>query len=365
MSQARIEPGRRAGWFDLVIGAVALLLAGGAAAADDKRFDGVTLRVATYGGPWKDGLQALIAADMEKLGAKVEFTTGPPSAHLAKLIAARGKAPPFDLTEVDEPSAPQFLRAGVLQKFVPALLPNARGLVSPIAKDGHLVPDWVFQDGVVYNADKFRELGLPKPTRYRDLLDPRLKGRVGVPDISGNLGLFVVYGFAIDAGGDENNVTPGIEAMKKLGATQFFTGNPAAQTALASGDIWANFMGASWAVRLRRAGHPWASFAHLQVGNNVGLRERGYIALAKGTRNVEAAHYFVNRYISTEVQIELATRLGSVAVNKDALQALAKDPLLQEIMLLSPKDTANMRDVDFDAIDVGKWREEWNRIMLR
>ena len=37
--------------------------------------------------------------------AKVEFTTGPPSASLAKLIAARGKAPPFDLMEVDEPSA--------------------------------------------------------------------------------------------------------------------------------------------------------------------------------------------------------------------------------------------------------------------
>src|SRR6185369_777102 len=170
-------------------------------AADPPRFDGVTLRVATYGGPWKDGLQALIATEMEKLGAKVEFTTGPPSAHLAKLIAARGKAPPFDLTEVDEPSAPLFLRADVLQKYDVAKLPNAAGLVSPIAKDGRLVPDWVFEDGVVYNADKFKELGLPKPTRYRDLLDPKLKGRVGVPDISSNLGLFVVLGFALDSGG--------------------------------------------------------------------------------------------------------------------------------------------------------------------
>jgi putative spermidine/putrescine transport system substrate-binding protein len=357
--------GRAFLWLQLLAFALTGGLAASFAAAQDKRFDGVTLRVATYGGPWKDGLQSLIAADMEKLGAKVEFITGPPSAHLAKLIAARGKAPPFDLTEVDEPSAPQFLKAGVLQKFDPALLPNAAGLVSPIAKDGFLVPDWVFQDGVVYNADKFKELGLPKPTRYRDLLDPKLKGRVGVPDISGNLGLFVVYGFAIDAGGDETNVVPGIENMKKLGATQFFTGNPAAQTALASGDIWANFMGASWAVRLRRAGHSWAKFAHLQVGNNVGLKERGYIGITKGTRNVEAAHYFVNRYISAEVQIELAKQLGSVAVNKDALAALAKDPLLQEIMLLTPAETANMREVDFDKIDVAKWREEWNRIMLR
>jgi len=343
----------------------ATLIGPAARAADAQRFDGVTLRVATYGGPWKDGLQALIGAEMEKLGAKVEFTTGPPSAHLAKLIAARGKAPPFDLMEVDEPSAPLFLRADVLQKYDTAKLPNAAGLVSPIAKDGRLVPDWVFEDGVVYNADKFKELGLPRPTRYRDLLDPKLKGRVGVPDISGNLGLFVVLGFALDFGGDENNVTPGIEAMKGLNATQFFTGNPAAQTALVAGDIWANFMGASWAVRLRRAGHAWARFAALKVGDKVGIWERGYIGLAKGTPNIEAAHYFVNRYISAEVQRELSLRLGSVAVNKDALKELDKDPLLHEVLLLAPEQIDRMRMVDFDTIDIGKWREEWNRIMLQ
>ena len=342
----------------------ALLLSTTAHGAGEKRFDGVTLRVATYGGPWKDGLQTLIGAEMEKLGAKVEFYTGPPSAHLAKLIAARGKAPPFDLTEVDEPSAPLFLRAGVLQKYDATKIPNVTGLVSPVSKDGYLMPDWVFEDGVVYSADKFKELGLPKPTRYRDLLDPKLKGRVGVPDISSNLGLFVVLGFALDSGGDEHNVTPGIEAMKGLGATQFFTGNPAAQTALAAGDIWANFMGASWVVRLRRAGHGWAKFAALKVGDKVGIWERGYMGLVKGTPNAEAAHYFVNRYISAEVQRELALTLGSVAVNKEALKELDKDPLLHEVLMLAPEQIAQMRMVDFDTIDILKWREEWNRIML-
>lgn len=330
-----------------------------------KRFDGVTLRVATYGGPWKDGMQALIGSEMEKLGGRVEFLTGPPSAHLAMLIVARGKEPPFDLTEVDEPSTPQFLRAGVLQKFDAAKLPNAAGLISPIARDGFLVPDWVFEDGVVYNAAKFKELGIPAPTRYRDLLDPRLKGRVGVPDISGGLGLFVIYGFAYDFGGDENNIAAGLEAMKKLGATQFFTGNPAAQTALVAGDIWVNAMGSSWAIRLRRAGHAWAKFALLKVGDNVGLWERGHIGLAKGSRNVEAAHWFVNRLISPEIQLELARRTGSVAVNKQAIAALDKDPLLHEILRLSPEEIANMRRVDFDKIDIAKWREDWNRIMLR
>ena len=334
-------------------------------AESEKRFEGVTLRVATYGGPWKDGMQALIGAEMEKLGGKIEFFTGPPSAHLAKLIVARGKVPPFDLCEVDEPQTPQFLKADVLQKYDVTKLPNAADLISPIAQGDFLVPDWVFQLGVVYNAEKFKELGIPKPTRYSDLLNPRLKGRVGVPDIAGGLGLFVVYGFAIDAGGSATNITPGLEAMKQLGATNYFSGNPAAQTALIAGDIWANFMGSSWAVRLRRAGHDWARFALLKVGDNVGIWERGHMGLAKGSRNVEAAHWYVNRLISPEIQLELAKRSGSVAVNKKAIAELAKDPLLNEIMMLGPKDIANMRRVDFNKIDVSAWHAEWNRVLLR
>lgn len=329
-----------------------------------KNFDGVTLRVATYGGPWKDGMQALIGSEMEKLGGKVEFLTGPPSAHLAMLIVSRGKEAPFDICEVDEPSAPQFLKAEVLQPYDTTKLPNAEGLISPIAQDGYLVPDWVFEDGVVYNADKFKELGIPKPTRYRDLLDPRLKGRVGVPDIAGGLGLFVVYGFAYDFGGNENNIVPGLEAMKKLGATQFFTGNPAAQTALVAGDVWVNAMGASWAIRLRRAGYDWAKFALLKVGDNVGIWERGHMGLAKESRNVAAAHWYVNRLISRDIQLELSRRTGSVAVNKEAIAELDKDPLLHEILALDPKQIANMRRVDFSKIDLAKWREDWDRIML-
>jgi len=334
------------------------------ATAPAKGFEGVTLRVATYGGPWKDGMLAMLGAEMEKLGGRIEFLTGPPSAHLAKLIVARGKQPPFDLCEVDEPSAPQFIKAGVLQKFDATQLPNAADLISPIDDNGYLVPDWVFEDGVVYNADKFKELGIPNPTSYRDLLDPRLKGRVGVPDIAAGLGLFVVYGFAYEFGGDENNIIPGLEAMKQLGATQFFTGNPAAQTALIAGDIWVNAMGSSWAVRLRRAEYNSAKFALLKVGDNVGIWERGHMALANGSRNIEAAHWFVNRLISPEIQVELSRRAGSVPVSKQAIAELDKDPLLHEILSLDPEQIANMRRIDFSKIDIAKWRADWNRIML-
>src|SRR5512135_3135454 len=60
---------RTIGTCALKLATAALLLATTHAfAAGEPRFDGVTLRVATYGGPWKDGLNKLIGAEMEKLG---------------------------------------------------------------------------------------------------------------------------------------------------------------------------------------------------------------------------------------------------------------------------------------------------------
>ena len=56
------------------------------------QFDGVTLRVATWGGSWKENMVQAIVPKFEALGGKIEFVTGSRQANLAKLIAARGKA---------------------------------------------------------------------------------------------------------------------------------------------------------------------------------------------------------------------------------------------------------------------------------
>ena len=93
--------------------------------------------------------------------------------------------------------------------------------------------------------------------------------------------------------------------------------------------------------------------------------ERGHLGLAKGSHNVEAAHWFVNRLISLEIQLELSKRAGNVPVNKRAIVELDKDPLAHEILRLSPNDIEHMRRVDFGKIDVSAWHDQWNQIMRR
>src|SRR5579871_6249658 len=69
------------------------------ASAQDDRFDGVTIRVATWGGSWRDRVQELIGAEFEKRGGKVEYVIGNALENFNKLIAARGQKPPFDVME--------------------------------------------------------------------------------------------------------------------------------------------------------------------------------------------------------------------------------------------------------------------------
>jgi spermidine/putrescine-binding protein len=75
-----------------------VLAATGASAAESKRFDGVELKIGTWGGKWKQAQVDMIAAKFEKLGGTITYVTGSPQSNLAKLIVSRGR-PPFDMME--------------------------------------------------------------------------------------------------------------------------------------------------------------------------------------------------------------------------------------------------------------------------
>ena len=99
--------------------------------AQEERFDGVTIRVATWGGSWRDRMQELIGAEFEKRGGKVEYVIGNALENFNKLIAARGQKPPFDVMEFQSDLWKPLLDAGFLAPLPFAKLPNAAG--SPAA----------------------------------------------------------------------------------------------------------------------------------------------------------------------------------------------------------------------------------------
>ncbi len=208
-------------WMSCLCAAVTLSLgiASGLSQAQEQRFDGVTLRVATWGGSWRDRMHELIGSELEKRGAKVEYVIGNALENFNKLIAARGQKPPFDVMEFQSDLWKPLLDAGFLMPLPYAAIPNAAGH-GPQQKDEVTVNTWTLEEGIVYNATKFKELGIPKPEKYSDLFSEKLKGRVAWPDIS--YGPYALVGLATEFGGDELNVDPALKRLKDANLSYYY-----------------------------------------------------------------------------------------------------------------------------------------------
>ena len=68
---------------------------------------------------------------------------------------------------------------------------------------------------------------------------PELQDKVSLPDINSGAGLANFGGVIYAAGGDEQNIQPGLDLMKKINATKFWTRGGETKTQFESGDIYA------------------------------------------------------------------------------------------------------------------------------
>jgi putative spermidine/putrescine transport system substrate-binding protein len=329
-----------------------------AQAGEETRFKGVTLRVATWGGATRDSLRDYVASELERRGAKVEFIVGSPQDNFAKLIAARGNVP-FDVFEFIGTMRPEIEARDVLAKLDMARIPNARGLQLTPPSD-RMVPTWVTEEMIVYNKDQFRQAGIAPPKSLADLANPKLDGRIMIPDIASGGGLESVGAFALTAGGNEGNIKPGLELINRLPGVRFWKAGGELVTQFKSGDIWVGVAHAGWALRTARAGVPVATVP-ARIGAHQGMVKEGLVGVVKGTKNQEAAEFFINQYLSPEAQEKFAMKVGVVPVVQAARAKMSDDPVLRELVVLDPAKIANMVRLDPQKIDLGKWNDEWNR----
>jgi spermidine/putrescine-binding protein len=325
---------------------------------EETRFKGVTLRVATWGGATRDGLRDYVASELERRGAKVEFVIGSPQDNLAKLIAARGQVP-FDVYEFLGTMRPEIEGRSLLAKLDAAHVSNAKGLHFEPPSE-LMVPTWITEEVIMYNKDRFRENGIAPPTSLADLRNPKLAGRIMIPDIASGGGIEAVGAFALTAGGNEANIGPGLKLINELPGVRFWKAGGEVVTQFKSGDIWVAVAHAGWALRTARAGVPVATVP-AKIGAKQGMVKEGYVGVIKGTPNQEAAEFFINTYLSPEAQEKFAMKTGVVPVVQAARGKMGEDPTLRELVVLDPARIGNMVRLDAAKIDLGKWNDEWNR----
>jgi putative spermidine/putrescine transport system substrate-binding protein len=329
------------------------------AIAQGLRFDGVTLRVATFGGGWEKALHDFFGNEIEKLGGKVEYLPSPPRDALARLIAARGREAPFDLCEMADNNWIDFVEGGFVQKINLDNIPNRKELAS-YQFDEWKVASWYTQEGILYNKPKLAENGIPVPTRYKDLLHPKLAGKISLIDISQAGAVQFVVGASYDDGGSEKNIEPGINLLKQIKAHKYWKLGAESLAQMGAEDAWVATMHAGFAVQSRRNNKDYG-FVHPIAGKHRGISKEGWLGIVKGSKNARAAEFFINGYVGAAAQENLAKRRGVVPINPIARERLGADPLLKEIFLLGRAEVDNMLRVDFKALDQTRLNDMWTR----
>ena len=341
---------------------ITLFLSSSALAAG--QFDGVTLLVGTWGGLWKDNQVENIVSKFEAEGGKVEFVTGSPAANFAKIVAARGQAP-FDVVEILAAQVKDYHELDVLHPLDLSLIPNTEFL-SESRYNEWLVGSWETQEVICYHKDKFAEEGIPVPTTYRDLVHPKLAGRIQFPDINSGGGLTGLAGVTFAEGGDETNIEPGLNLVKEMNVLKFWARGGETMAQFESGDIIASVVHAGWCLRTKKLAGQNVTTVHPRINDEVvGVASEGWFGVMKNSKNAEAAQWYINQFISADYQLKMAIKTGLVPVNQSVFEAMAEDPLVAEMIVLDPEKVANQLRVDYSKVIIPDWTDQWNRAIAQ
>lgn len=318
------------------------------------------LRVGTWGGSWRDALDANVIPKLPMPHPPIEYVLGNPDDNLAKLVVARRQGQtPFDVWECKPDEAANMVKANLLEPIDFAQVPNA-AVLPTWARASHHVFTISTQDGIVYNEQKFREAGLAPPTRYSDLNAPALRGHLAFPDLANPLHWNAVFGIAYEAGKDESDMSPVIPLVKALQPAYYFASSVDLAQKFGTGEIWAAPWQTGYAIRLKRSGVP-AAIAWPMFGSHRGAMLFTAVAAVHGTPNPAGAFSFINAYLSPEGQLGFCKATGVVPMNPAARREMAKDPELASMMLLDDAAIENAFRVDWSRFDMKAWRERWTR----
>jgi spermidine/putrescine-binding protein len=321
------------------------------------QFDGVTIRIGTFGGKWRDVVEKNVGAAFAKEGGKLEFVLGQPADNLARLIAARGAPPPFDILETLDNLLPALAAGNYLAPIDLAAIPNVAKLDSKLYDTSHIMV-WVTEEGIVYNRTVFLEHNIPVPARYADLAAPSLKGHVSLPDINAGGAIPALVGMAHEAGGSEADIAPALALVKRIGAANYWSSSSMLQTGLASKDIWAAAAQAGNVQRLRHQADLAVVFP--PVADKVGVLKQGYLVKVAGGSQSRAIEWIMNAFLDMPMQLATFREAGQVPVNSAALEALHDEPG-NDFLRLAPQDIAGMYRIDFSKVNETAYVRAWNR----
>ena len=171
-----------------------------------------TLVAATFPGTWNEAHRNLLAPYFKKrTGANVTQSIQLATDQIAKLAAAKGSRPPFDVAILDEPQVYDAANQGLIDEYPVAKSPSYKELF-PVYQDKWGPKISIQVIGIGYNPNKIKT----PPKSYDDLLNPAYKGRVGLTALNSQLGMAFLAELNRIKGGSEANFDPAFAALRAL-----------------------------------------------------------------------------------------------------------------------------------------------------
>jgi len=319
--------------------------------------------VACVGGSFGEGIkQAFIvkAGFEEKYKTKVSYafdaSTG---VSLAKMMAKCGD-PPFSVMYLL--SADQNLAgtAGCLQDYDLDIVTNYKDIIpSTVAPATGSLKNWaapccIGAVGLLWNRKE-----CSKPTSWMDMMNPKYKGRIGIPGFTW-IGLNWMHAFNRSLGGIEANIDPAINALKALRQKNdavFVANVDQAHKAIASGDL---VMVPYWNGRTAELQEKGSEVDITYVPGSLMLRLA--FVIPKGTAHPEAANRFIQNTLNGEFQLHLAERFRYPPTSRKV-----KLPASMERYAI-PESVLESSMVELDWSTINKHRDahldRWNRELM-
>ncbi|WP_241748876.1 extracellular solute-binding protein [Teichococcus aerophilus] len=313
---------------------------------------GAQVTLMTYSGIFQEQYTAGVIEPFQAAsGHRVQYFAPGTSAQMLGTLRAQKADPQVDVVIMDTTTAALACAEGLVEKITPAEMPvlnqidaqarTAGGGCGPGVTFDHLV--------MIYDTKAIN----PAPTRFMDMANPALRGRVSVSAPPNIQGLVLTAILAHANGGDWRNLRNAIPGLKEIAANaQTFDPKPDGATMILNDQI---AFATGWNAR--------SQLYSLQSQGRIGvvLPQEGTafqintINIVAGSRNAAAARAFMAHALSAEAQKAFTERLFYGPTNTTAQispEARARTAQSAEF---------NARVIPLDWVEMQRVRENWNQ----
>jgi putative spermidine/putrescine transport system substrate-binding protein len=316
------------------------------------------LAVTVNGGTFLDGWRKTVIEPFERTnpGVKVRVVEGLTYQSVALMRAQKGN-PSVDVIMMDDVASTEAAAEGLVHPLSLETVPNLQQIYPDfrVPSDAYTKIYYV-PEVITYNTGTVKA----PPTSWHDLWDPKYKGRLAVYNLDGAVGMMFFLIVNQMSGGTIENADPGFAAMRALkpNVLTYPTQHAQLSQLFTQGDIVIAPWVSDRATTLKTSGAPVA----WSIPKEGSVMAEGTLAIAQGTKNLDAALKYVNFAIEADVQADNAKTFFVAPVNQQA----KLDETTQRIVPNGPEALKIIKRPDWKSVNQhrSQWIDRWNREII-